>query len=135
MIDQKLTSFLESYQLLSIYTKIMMEIVLIVGATGHIGLAAVLAALRSKRNVLAVVRNNDSAQKLIKYVGSSEGITTVEADVLSDSEINVVEQVEAGKLPSFQHVWSSGQLPIILQLVVITGLAELAANLVSRLYR
>lgn len=86
-----------------------METVLVVGATGNIGLSAVTAALRSKRNVLAIVRNQDSADKLIKYIGSSEGITCVEADVLRDTGVKgVVDQVREGKLPSFQHVWSSG---------------------------
>jgi len=36
-----------------------METVLVVGATGNIGVSAVTAALRSKRNVLAIVRNQD----------------------------------------------------------------------------
>ncbi|KAK4546475.1 hypothetical protein LTR36_002152 [Oleoguttula mirabilis] len=85
-----------------------METVLIVGATGNIGVSAVTAALRSKRNVLAIVRNQSSADKLIKYIGSSEGITFVKANVLSDSGVKgVVDQVRAGNLPSFQHVYSS----------------------------
>ena len=86
-----------------------MQTVLVVGATGNIGLSAVKAALRFKYQVLAVVRNQASADKLVKYIGSSEGITFVEANVLSDSGIRgVVDQVRAGKLPSFQHVWTSG---------------------------
>ncbi len=92
-----------------------METVLVIGATGNIGVSAVTAALRSKRNVLAIVRNQDSAGKLVKYIGSSDGITFAEANVLSDSGVKgVVDQVRAGKLPSFQHVYSSGWLPIIL---------------------
>ncbi|CAJ2504473.1 Uu.00g118670.m01.CDS01 [Anthostomella pinea] len=85
-----------------------METVLVVGATGNIGVSAVKAALRSKRSVLAVVRNQASADKLTKHVGSSEGITFVEANVASDSGVKgVVDKVRAGKLPAFQHVWSS----------------------------
>jgi len=92
-----------------------METVLVIEATGNIGVSAVTAALRSKRNVLAVVRNQDSADKLVKCIGSSDGITFAEANVLSDSGVKgVVDQVRAGKLPSFQHVYSSGWLPIIL---------------------
>ncbi|KAH6989603.1 hypothetical protein BKA56DRAFT_576123 [Ilyonectria sp. MPI-CAGE-AT-0026] len=84
-----------------------METVLVVGATGNIGVAAVKGALNSKRNVLAVVRNQNSADKLVKHIGSSEGITFVEANVLSDTGIQgVVAQVRAGKLPDFQHVYS-----------------------------
>ncbi|KAJ7143125.1 hypothetical protein C8R43DRAFT_1015656 [Mycena crocata] len=84
-----------------------METVLVVGATGNIGVSAVIGALRSKRNVLAIVRNQDSADKLVKHVGSSEGITFVEANILSDAGIHsVVDTVRAGKLPSFQHVYS-----------------------------
>lgn len=86
-----------------------METVLVVGATGNIGVSAVTAALRSKRNVLAIVRNQTSADKLVKYIGSSKGITFVEANVLSDSGVKgVVDQVRAGTLPAFQHVFSSG---------------------------
>lgn len=90
-----------------------METVLVVGATGDIGLSAVTAALRSKRNVLAIVRNQDSADKLVQYIGSSDRITFVEANVLSDAGVKgVVDQVRAGKLPSFQHVCFSGRLSI-----------------------
>lgn len=86
-----------------------METVLVVGATGNIGVSAITAALRSKRNVLAIVRNQDSAKKLFKHVGTSEGITCTEADVTSATGVkSVVDQVRAGKLPTFQHVWSSG---------------------------
>jgi len=92
-----------------------METVLVIGATGNIGVSAVTAALRSKRNVLAVVRNQNSADKLVKYIGSSEGITFAEANVLSDSGVKgVVDQVRAGKLPPFQHVYSCGWSLIIL---------------------
>ncbi|KAJ5952321.1 Short-chain dehydrogenase/reductase SDR [Penicillium vulpinum] len=88
--------------------KAIMETVLVVGSTGNIGVSAVTAALRSKRNVLAVVRNQSSADKLVKLIGSSKGITFAEANVLSDSGIKgVVEQVREGKLPAFQHVFSS----------------------------
>jgi short-subunit dehydrogenase len=87
----------------------IMETVLVVGATGHIGVSAIKAALRSKRNVLAIVRNQESANKLFKHVGSADGITTVEADVVSDTGVKgVVDQVRAGKLPAFQHVYSCG---------------------------
>lgn len=95
--------------------KAIMETVLVIGGTGNIGVSAVTAALRSKRNVLAVVRNQASADKLVKYIGSSKGITFVEANVLSDSGIKgVVEKVREGKLPGFQHVFSSGWFPTIL---------------------
>jgi len=90
-----------------------METVLVVGATGNIGVSVVKGALRSKRHVLAVVRNQASANKLIKHVGSPDGITLVEADVLSDSGVKgVVDQVRAGKLPPFQHVYACGWSPL-----------------------
>jgi NAD(P)-dependent dehydrogenase (short-subunit alcohol dehydrogenase family) len=92
-----------------------METVLVIGSTGNIGASAVTAALRSKRKVLAIVRNQNSADKLVKHIGSSERITFVEADVLSDSGVQgVVDQIRAGKLPSFQHVYSCGQFPVVL---------------------
>lgn len=89
----------------------MAERVLVIGATGNIGVSAVKGALRSGRQVLAIVRNQASADKLYKHVGTSEGITVVEADVTSDTGVkSVVDQVKAGKLPAFQHVYTCGQL-------------------------
>ncbi|OBT66662.1 hypothetical protein VE03_03935 [Pseudogymnoascus sp. 23342-1-I1] len=85
-----------------------METVLVIGATGNIGVAAVLGALRSGRNVLALVRNQASAAKLFQQVGTHEGITIVEADIMSDQGVqSVVDQVRASKLPAFQHVYSA----------------------------
>jgi NAD(P)-dependent dehydrogenase (short-subunit alcohol dehydrogenase family) len=96
-----------------------METVLIVGSTGNIGVSAVTAALRSNRNVLAVVRNQDSTNRLIGHITSSKIITSeevsqritfAEADILSDTGVkSVVDRVRGGELPAFQHVWSSGE--------------------------
>lgn len=56
---------------------------------------------------MAVVRNKASAQKIYDFVGSKEGIATVVADVLSPVGVqDVVEQVKAGRLPAFQHVYA-----------------------------
>jgi NAD(P)-dependent dehydrogenase (short-subunit alcohol dehydrogenase family) len=86
------------------------ETVLVVGATGNIGTSAVIGALRSGRDVLAVVRNAASAEKLFGNVGTREGITTVEADVMSDGGVQgVVDRVRRGELPAFQHVYSTGE--------------------------
>ncbi|KAM0476532.1 hypothetical protein ACHAPX_006448 [Trichoderma viride] len=85
----------------------MTERVLVIGATGNIGVSAVKGALHSGRQVLAIVRNQASANKLYKHVGTSEGITVVEADVTSETGVkSVVDQVKAGKLPVFQHVYT-----------------------------
>lgn len=90
----------------------MTETVLIFGASGNMGLAAVIGALKTGRHAIAVVRNEASAQKIFKYAGSREGITIAEADVNSEESIRgVVDQVRAGKLPSFQHVWASRNAP------------------------
>jgi NAD(P)-dependent dehydrogenase (short-subunit alcohol dehydrogenase family) len=87
-----------------------METVLVVGATGNMGTAAVLGALAAGYKVLAIVRNTNSANKLFENVGSREGITTVEANVMSDTGVqSVVNHVKAGKLPSFQHVYAAGK--------------------------
>jgi short-subunit dehydrogenase len=75
-----------------------METVLVVGATGNIGVAAVIATLRSNRNVLAIVRNQASAAKLFQHVGTQEGITIVEADIMSEHGVqSVVDKVRASK--------------------------------------
>ncbi|KAF6791391.1 hypothetical protein CSOJ01_14370, partial [Colletotrichum sojae] len=77
-------------------------------ASGNIGISAVIGALRAKRNVIAVVRSKASGQKILDYVGSSEGITIVEADVTSmESLRGLIDQVREGKLPAFQHVFAS----------------------------
>lgn len=87
------------------------ERVLIVGATGNIGVAATIAALRTKREVLAIVRNKQSAEKYFKHVGTRDGITTPEADVTFENGVqSVVDEVKAGKLPSFQHVYATGKI-------------------------
>jgi NAD(P)-dependent dehydrogenase (short-subunit alcohol dehydrogenase family) len=89
----------------------IMETVLVVGSTGNIGISAVKAALNSDRKVLAIVRNQESADKLLKHLGtlSSDRVTFVEANVLSDSGVrSVVDKVRAGELPTFQHVYSCG---------------------------
>ncbi|CVL04741.1 uncharacterized protein FMAN_12839 [Fusarium mangiferae] len=83
--------------------------VLVIGATGNIGVAVAIAALKTGRQVIAPVRNSASAAKLFEHAGTRDGITTVEADVTSEDGIrHIVERVEAGKLPAFQHVYSSG---------------------------
>ncbi|KAH8645907.1 short-chain dehydrogenase/reductase-like protein SDR [Ilyonectria robusta] len=85
-----------------------METILVVGASGNIGVSAVKAALNTGRNVLAVVRNQASTSKLFKHVGTSQGITAVEADVTSpDGVQSVVDRVLKGELPPFHHVYSS----------------------------
>jgi NAD(P)-dependent dehydrogenase (short-subunit alcohol dehydrogenase family) len=89
-----------------------METVLIVGATGNIGTAAVRGALNAGRHVLAVVRDSASADKLFRNIGTRDGITAVKADILSDNGVRaVVDQVKEGKLPVFQHVYATGQRP------------------------
>lgn len=91
----------------------MSETVLIVGATGNIGIAAAQGALKSGRKVLAIVRNEESAQRLFDALKTKDGITTVQADVSSETGVqSVVEQVEAGKLPAFQHVYATGSFPL-----------------------
>ena len=100
-----------------------METVLVVGATGNIGVSVIIAALRSKRNVLAVVRNKASADKMFQHVGMKEGITIVEADVTSEHGVQaVVDRVKAGELPHFQHVYSTGMLFLLSSLFETEGL-------------
>ena len=86
-----------------------METVLVVGASGNIGVSVITAALRSQRNVLAIVRNEASADKIFQHVGRKDGITIVKADVTSEDGIQkVVDRVRAGNLPAFQHVYAAG---------------------------
>jgi short-subunit dehydrogenase len=86
-----------------------MPTVLVVGASGNIGASAIHAALRSQYHVLAIVRNQESAEKLYRNVGTREGITIVEADILSETGVKgVVGKVRKGELPAFQHVYAAG---------------------------
>ena len=86
------------------------ETVLIIGATGNIGIAAILGALGSDRNVLAVVRDQHSMKKVLEHVPTGhDRITIVEADAVSDQGVqNIVDQVRTGSLPAFQHVFACG---------------------------
>lgn len=67
-------------------------------------------------NVLAVVRNKSSINKITRNLDPSEdfaisNITFVEADVTSDGDDGVkgvVEKVKKGRLPGVQHVYSAG---------------------------
>jgi len=77
-----------------------MDTVLIIGSTGNIGTAAVRGALNAGRHVLAVVRNAASADRLFQNLGTKEGVTTVEADILSDNGVqSIIDQVKEGRLP------------------------------------
>ena len=91
------------------------ETVLVVGSSGNIGVSTIIAALRSKRNVLAVVRNKAAQDKVLEHVTYADkslptsNITFVEADPAQENAIDgVIDQVKAGKLPDFQHVYSTG---------------------------
>ncbi len=87
----------------------MMETVLVVGASGNIGVSAIIGALRSGRSVLAVVRNKTGQEKITKNVPDVSNVTFVEANVVDDTGVQgVVDQVRAGKLPAFQHVYAAG---------------------------
>lgn len=87
-----------------------METVLVVGASGNIGVSVIIAALRSGRRVLAIVRNSAAEQKIVQHVGTKDGITFVEAQVTDESSVQkVVDRVKAGELPDFQHVYSAGE--------------------------
>ena len=86
-----------------------METILVVGASGKIGVSVIIAALRSQRNVVAIVRNKTAAEKIFHHVGTKRGITVVEADVTSENGVEkVMDQVRTGNLPPFQHVYSAG---------------------------
>ncbi|CAA9957411.1 hypothetical protein P3342_001215 [Pyrenophora teres f. teres] len=76
------------------------ETVLVVGATGNIGIATIIGALRSDRNVLAVVRNQHSAKNVFEHVlGGHDRIKIVEANAVSDEGVqSVVDKVRAGGL-------------------------------------
>ncbi|KAF4890768.1 hypothetical protein K4K60_007716 [Colletotrichum sp. SAR11_57] len=86
----------------------MAETVLVFGASGNIGVSAVIGALQAKRKVIAVVRNQTSAEKIFDYVETRDGISIAEADITSEDSVRgIVDQVRAGKLPPFQHVFAS----------------------------
>ncbi|QUC15804.1 uncharacterized protein UV8b_00045 [Ustilaginoidea virens] len=85
-----------------------METVLVVGASGNIGISTILAARNTGRNVMAVVRNAAAQDKIVRHVGSRDGITFVQADVTqADGLKRVLEQVKTGRLPDFQHVYAA----------------------------
>lgn len=85
-----------------------METVLVVGSSGNIGVSAIIAAQRSNRAVIAVIRNGSAKEKILSHIDSPENITFVEADVTSDSGLqSLVDRVRNGDLPAFQHVFAT----------------------------
>lgn len=90
------------------------QTVLAIGSSGNVGLSVIIAALRTNRNVLAVVRSQTSQDKVLHQLSydktlPTDRVTFTQADVSSDTGVaGVVEQVKAGKLPAFQHVYSAG---------------------------
>ena len=86
--------------------------------TGNIGVSVIIAALRRNMDVLAVIRNKSSADKITRNLNPpgeklpTNNVTMVEADVTSDGDNGVkgiVEKVKKGELPGFQHVYSTGK--------------------------
>ena len=81
-----------------------MQTVLVVGATGNIG-----ASASHELYVLVIVRNKASAEKLFKSVGTREGITTVEADIMSTRLLETSYfgsiQTAVGQDHSFLSAW------------------------------
>ena len=88
----------------------MTETVLVIGASGKIGVSVIMSARRTKRNVLAVVRNQAAQDKLLQHAGGSDGISFITADVTDPNGMqSVVDAVKAGKAPAFQHVYAAGR--------------------------
>ncbi|KAI5359671.1 putative NmrA-like domain, NAD(P)-binding domain superfamily [Septoria linicola] len=86
------------------------EAVLVLGGSGHIGAAAIFAALNVGHRVLVPVRNRNSAAKLRRNLGAraGEGVEVLEADITTDLGLqSIIERVDAGQLPQFQHVFAS----------------------------
>lgn len=79
------------------------------------GVSAIIGALRSNLDVLAPVRKESSKEKILHHLDFDKSlpkdrITFVTADISSDDGVaGIVEQVESGKLPGFQHVYSGGR--------------------------
>ncbi|KAJ6194103.1 hypothetical protein J3E72DRAFT_271545 [Bipolaris maydis] len=68
--------------------------VLIIGATSNIGVAAILDALGSDRNFLAVVRDQHSIKVLEHVPTGYDRITVVESDAVSDQGVqNIVAKM------------------------------------------
>lgn len=87
------------------------ETVLVLGASGNIGISAIFGAKATGRNVIAVVRSKESQDKVVKAVGSADGITFTIGDATDEKACHaVVEDVKAGKLPAFHHVFSASML-------------------------
>ncbi|KXJ87499.1 hypothetical protein Micbo1qcDRAFT_197818 [Microdochium bolleyi] len=93
------------------------EAVLIFGASGNIGVAAVIAALRSGRHAIAVVRSENSADSLRTTAAGLisrdklDRLTVLVADLSTVQGYKdvVARAIQSGGKGShgFQHVWSS----------------------------
>ncbi|GAB7364201.1 hypothetical protein MBLNU230_g4752t1 [Neophaeotheca triangularis] len=87
------------------------ETILVIGATGNMGTAAITAGLRNNYNILAIIRSSASKTKLLSNLPSdlkTSRITFATADVTSPTGVqSIVDQVRTGQLPEFHHVWAS----------------------------
>ncbi|KAJ5041452.1 hypothetical protein J3E74DRAFT_413057 [Bipolaris maydis] len=80
--------------------------VLIIGATSNIGVAAILDALGSDRNFLAVVRDQHSIKVLEHVPTGYDRITVVESDAVSDQGVqNIVAKALAGTNVRFNEIY------------------------------
>lgn len=91
------------------------EAVLIIGASGNVGISVIIAALHSNLDVLAPVRNDKAKHKILHDLTYDpslpvDRITFAEVDISQDDGVaSIVARVEKGDLPAFQHVYSTGR--------------------------
>lgn len=68
------------------------------------------------------MHNQASAEKLFRNAGTREGITRVEADIMSERGVkDVVEKVRKGELPAFHHVYAAGESVLHRRVNIITS--------------
>lgn len=63
------------------------DVVLVVGASGKIGVSAILRALKAGRKVLVVVRSASAMERTLQQVGTLEGIVFTYADPTTENDL------------------------------------------------
>ncbi|OHW90160.1 short-chain dehydrogenase reductase [Colletotrichum incanum] len=90
----------------------MTETVLVFGASGNVGVAAIIGALSSKCHVIAIVRNQASAEKIFKYVGSP-GRLAWETPTL-DLKISELQEIMTVNFESYISAYTT-TIPYLLE--------------------
>lgn len=111
------------------------ETILIIGATGNMGTAAITAGLKASYNILALIRSTASKEKLLANLPpnlDTTRITFATTDVTSPTGVReIVDHVKEGQLPPFHHVWASVGAEYVNDPLLSLDVSRIRANMTT----